>query len=468
MQRSKSSLILTAMVFSAIGWTCWPMSVAREVRAVQKEVRAPALQFQGAASCASMACHNGNGPKGSKNTEYSTWASCDPHAMAYDALLGERSRRMQAELNRHVAPERRTSAQENTLCLGCHAMFVGDSPYPSPQGGREEQRGKREAMLTFGVGCESCHGAAEKWLTKHYADGWKDRQDKEALGFRNTKNLSVRAAVCAECHVGSPQKDVNHDLIATGHPRLHFEFGAYLANLPKHWDAAKERDRYPDFEARAWALGQLTSLAAAMRLLEARARRAGGAPWPEFAEHDCFACHHDLAPHGWQHGPNSRDKLGLIPATYWYSALEPYLTAKLSPDLRQGTETSLVRDLRLALCQRVPEPDDVARLAAGAATCIERLLPILDNDAFDRSTIANMINDLMDEDRFGTSWDALAQRFLGVQALRQSLGEMDPGYSSPEVEKWLRAMGPRLEFPPHYDSPHGFNAGTPKSNPAEY
>src|SRR5207247_8943586 len=72
----------------------------------------------------------------------------------------------------------------------------------------------------------------------------------------------------------------------------------------------KDKERRPDFEARAWLIGQLVSARAALRLLEARAVAAAQAEkqlkedpraevklaWPEFAEYDCFACHHGLQP----------------------------------------------------------------------------------------------------------------------------------------------------------------------------
>jgi hypothetical protein len=90
-------------------------------------------------------------------------------------------------------------------------------------------------MHADGVGCESCHGASGRWLGPHTTLGWRDRPwpEKAALGMRNTKDLASRARLCAGCHVGDggsddlPARDVNHDLIAAGHPRLNFELSAY-------------------------------------------------------------------------------------------------------------------------------------------------------------------------------------------------------------------------------------------------
>src|SRR5207253_2017930 len=96
------------------------------------------------------------------------------------------------------------------------------------------------------------------------------------------------------CHVGGPSedgrppRDVDHDLIAAGHPRLEFEFSGSLANLPAHW-SEKGRNAAPDFPARAWAIGQVASAGAALELLGDRARAAEqqSGRWPEFSEYDC-------------------------------------------------------------------------------------------------------------------------------------------------------------------------------------
>src|SRR5262245_53538800 len=89
----------------------------------------------GVAGCSAAACHNANGPPGSKGSEYSTWATLDPHARAYRTLFNERSRNMQLLLDPKV------KAHENERCLKCHAM---ERTAP----GVKELRGD-------GVGCEA-------------------------------------------------------------------------------------------------------------------------------------------------------------------------------------------------------------------------------------------------------------------------------------------------------------------------
>ena len=189
-------------------------------------------------------------------------------------------------------------------------------------------------MNADAVGCESCHGASGRWLGPHTTgEDWRKRpwSEKVELGFQDTKDLVNRTRLCVGCHVGdagskdTPAREVDHDLIAAGHPRLYFELSAYLDNMPPHWiekginggapDSAKRPDRpspAADFPTRAWAVGHLVALEASLKLLEARAARAGAAnplpaplpagtaPWPEFTEYGCFSCHHDLRDHAWR------------------------------------------------------------------------------------------------------------------------------------------------------------------------
>src|SRR5262249_30603804 len=158
---------------------------------------------------------------------FSTWASHDPHARAYRVLHDDRS----ARIVRNLYPDKKdVKAWETEICLRCHASYSGP----------EQKKGER-FFLSDGVGCESCHGPAEKWLTNHYRNGFAGLSDEEKAryGMRPLKDLAHRARLCAECHVGeSLDRQVNHDLMAGGHPRLVFELAGYHAMYPRHWSIA--------------------------------------------------------------------------------------------------------------------------------------------------------------------------------------------------------------------------------------
>jgi hypothetical protein len=424
-------------------------------------------RWMGVATCASMSCHHANGPAGTKGSEYSTWAGYDNHARAFQVLYDERSERMVRNLYRDKA----VPATETALCLKCHAMNDGGRRDDgTPKGKPKGNLGPR-FVLADGVGCESCHGAAEKWLTVHYQPGFKDlpAAKKAELGLRNTrqdKDLSLRAKLCTECHVGDANKDVNHDLIAAGHPRLNFEFGAFHGMYPKHWDPVDDRRRHPDFEARAWAVGQVVSARAALELLEARARGANktgpdNKPWPEFAEYACFACHKDLkvdSPRQLAGYPGR--KPGSFPWGTWYLSM-----AKVYADeTGEGRELgAALQDLRRLMQSPGPSPTEVAARANAGA---EALKGWLGRVQAGRALTAADVRGLMRAfARSGAGradsldWDETAQLYLALGALYQGLGDFKGGLPPAQVRRDLLTIRDRLKtaFPKGFDSPRRFD-----------
>ena len=199
-----------------------------------------------------------------------------------------------------------------------------------------------------GIGCEACHGAAQKsdgWLTMHTTKAWKelDAAAKEKHGMKDLSDPPCgRRTRCAPgCHAGAapdpkngvPARDLNHDLMAAGHPRLLFELSTFHANLPAHW----RRDKYkadPAHEAKLWAAGRVESARTSLELLKTRASEEAGVkkPWPEFAETDCFACHAALREGrtDWRHRPGYRkDRIpGSLPYNEWFSTGLPALAKR--------------------------------------------------------------------------------------------------------------------------------------------
>jgi Cytochrome c554 and c-prime len=225
--------------------------------------------FFGNAGCAASGCHNANGPRGASGSEFSTWANEDPHAKAFGVLLSEAGQQME----RHYRREKNADASRDQLCLKCHAPLGADKDHPE--------------LRLDAVGCEACHGSSAQWRTTHYLNDWKG---KGRPGMAATKDLTTRIERCASCHVGEKGMDVDHELIAAGHPRLFFEYSAYHELLPRHWQEPKND---PSFHARAWAIGRVTAAKVALELLRDRAVMPDR--WPELAEFNCYSCHRDLS-----------------------------------------------------------------------------------------------------------------------------------------------------------------------------
>jgi hypothetical protein len=101
----------------------------------------------------------------------------------------------------------------------------------------------------------------------------------------------LRAKTCLACHLGAPGQEVDHELIAAGHPDLAFELDTFTFAQPAHY-----RPRDAKLRVRAWAVGQAVALGEAMRLLASHA----GKGLPEFSDLDCYQCHHDLRADSWR------------------------------------------------------------------------------------------------------------------------------------------------------------------------
>ena len=229
-------------------------------------------KYTGPGSCSSPSCHGGVQPRADtsvEQNEYSTWVVRDKHAQAYAVLSNPIAQRMALILE---LPRPDTAPK----CLACHALDV-----PADQRARTFD-------ATDGVSCESCHGPASNWLGPHTTKGWTHEKSIE-VGMYDTRNLVHQSEKCLSCHLGSREKFVDHEMIAAGHPDLYFELASFTAVMPRHWKEPLDKD--PWMDVRALAAGQAVQLREQLKRV---AREAQDGIWPEYAELDCFACHHSL------------------------------------------------------------------------------------------------------------------------------------------------------------------------------
>jgi hypothetical protein len=423
---------------------------------------ARASSIAGRAACSGRACHGGLEPNaaGVRQNEFTTWIMHDKHARAFEVLTGERGRRIGRNLGIEH-PER------DARCLACHttpqlAGAIPDDLVP---------------LRADGVGCEACHGPAkaggsagsEGWLVAHVTAEWKKLEGKskeaacEKNGMTPLFDLEVQARTCAGCHVGAPAdpahgipaRDLNHDLMAAGHPRLMFELSTYRANMPPHWRTDLHA-KTPGYEALVWATGQVESAKASAELSGDRAKRAaeGKAPWPEFAEAGCFSCHADLRAPSWRRQGDyyAGRTPGAIPANRWYSALLP--TLDVVAKNKAVPADKAVRDLATELNKPSPDPAKVAALAGTATADLDKLLAAIKPLSMDAANLKALTEGLAKQ--AGTikqpDWDELAQIALAAAALRDAAGKG----TSPEALQPLDDLFRQLAFPSPYESPEGY------------
>jgi hypothetical protein len=335
-------------------------------------------------------------------------------------------------------------------CLACHA---------NPPAVKEMD--KRPDLVAVGVGCEACHGPGGGWVIAHTEPGFRERswQHKASLGMYPvlaSAPLSERVQVCAGCHIGAtpdknkPLRDMNHDMIAAGHPRLTFEYCAYLANMPPHW--RKVTDPSPA----AWSISRVASAVSALELLQYRAEHANEAvdvggpgdrkrtlPWPEFAEFDCYACHHDLSGRsGRQHRGYSAPsrKPGAFLLSTWHTHLLPEAASSIDPQLdasmKPFTEAMHSKGgVFPASSTTKSEAEKAIVLLKETLTRLEQKPPSDFEELRRRleSQVAGMGFENL-------NWDEAAQIYFALSALS---GKSD------DLEKALKL----LEFPPPWQSP---------------
>jgi len=68
----------------------------------------------------------------------------------------------------------------------------------------------------------------------------------------DTRDVIHRTEKCLECHLGTKNKFVDHEMIAAGHPDLYFELDSFSAVMPRHWKSPRESEPGKPVEDAAW------------------------------------------------------------------------------------------------------------------------------------------------------------------------------------------------------------------------
>jgi hypothetical protein len=329
--------------------------------------------------------------------EYVTWSRVDKHSTrAYQVLLEERSQRIARNLG--LAEP----AHEAKLCLDCHA----ESP-PAALRGERFRAGD-------GIGCEACHGPAERWIESHVAPGATHR-DNVAHGLYPTDEPVAQARLCLSCHFGNKDRFVTHRMMGAGHPRMSFELETFAQTEPAHFVIdADWRERKGAWNgARVWAIGQAL---AASELLEVLLdpKRSHDGLFPELVIFDCHACHHSMRDKRWT--PGTHTSPGRI-------RLNDANLLMLRHIARVVLDAEAARDFagRIEGLQRAVAGDGGDPVAAARAVRddIARLVPRLAARRFSNPELRAMVDGLVADGRNGQYRDyaAAEQATMAIASL---------------------------------------------------
>ncbi len=406
------------------------------------------IKYIGPGSCAATSCHGSVKPiAGSRilQNEYSTWILQDKHSRSYQALTGDVGERMARILKLG------SQAEEAPKCLVCHALYT-----------IPEQRG-RPFEIAEGVSCESCHGPASAWLGPHTTRDWPHEKSL-AQGMKDTRDLIHRTQKCLECHLGTKEKFVDHEMIAAGHPDLYFELDSFSAVMPRHWKVPRESAPGKPVEEAAWAgvrdwgTGQAVQLSASMDRLAWRARgeRADNKdPWPEYAELSCFACHHSLgaAKDSWrqEHGYEGRR-----PGDPAWNTSRYVVLRLLAKQIDSANGQELDRQL-LAVYSEMsklnPDRRIVAAAAAAAAPLAQRIAERLSTMPYDQAITLRMLQRITDDaENIAISDERAAeQAAMALDSLYIAYSKDTNPADAPEARAAINALFQQLENPSAYN-----------------
>ncbi|MBM85938.1 MAG: hypothetical protein CMM47_07945 [Rhodospirillaceae bacterium] len=373
----------------------------------------------GVTSCAGSTCHGATSPWENSTVlqnEYITWSQKDPHGTkAYKVLLNDESKRIAKNLGL-------ANAHEADLCLDCHA---DNAP--------KNKRG-RFFQISDGVGCEACHGGAERWLGIHVS-GVASHQDNIKAGLYATEDPVARAELCLSCHFGDDKKFVTHQIMGAGHPRMSFELDTFTAIQPAHYVVDKDylKRKKVANGIRTWAIGQAIAL---KRRVDAAASpdRGWDGLFPELVLFDCQACHHPLTAPTWQPRPST----GLSPGVVRFDDSNLLMLAVIASHVDGELGVTLKQQTK-ALHGSVLKGADAYKAAANALKqTADTLVAKFASRNFGKDDIAALMNGVLAEaaaaefsDYAGAEQATMALSAISSAARSMGMGDLAKAIDGP-------------------------------------
>ncbi len=357
------SLVLTALIATASAVSAQNAAPGACESILRREGTESGRSFLGLKDCYN--CHTNGFPKDGFGdrfgitandnwilaNELRTWGEKDKHSQAYTSLLGETAKKMGEAMG---LPG---NIHRDKRCLACHTGFpiAAMTEINADNGLIDEKTYQNDLRITTGVSCVGCHGSAggdHGWLTAHTSkDAWRflTPEAKCEKGYYDVRSVISRTKLCLSCHLGNAAQGriLTHEMYAAGHPPLPpFELATFEKLMPKHWRHLTEKGELQkgelqkeysvktgtqiDIEELRGTKSMLVAgLISRSEALQLTADLAEGAvsdqipkpQWPDFAQYDCYACHHDLKSESWRTAAQHRGSPGRPQLVPWPSAL---------------------------------------------------------------------------------------------------------------------------------------------------
>ncbi len=366
----------------------------------------------GVASCSNSVCHGKVAQDETSNVwlnEYRVWLREDYHSRAYRTLLSDQSKAIARKMGLEAAHTAK-------VCLDCHADNVAS-----------EKRGRR-FQITDGVGCEACHGGAERWIETHTEPN-VSHADNLARGMYPTEDAAARAKLCLSCHLGTDKKFATHEIMGAGHPRLSFELETFTVNQPAHYsvDADYEKRKGAIRSVNMWLAGLALTGKQTAELLQTPLLNANGL-MPELSFFDCHACHHPMSDIRWSPQQASR---GLPPGSVRLNDASITVLIAVLQTLVPTQADSLRTTLRKLHLASLQGRSAIVNVAAEVVEQLNTLATTLAKRSYSADDQRKLRRALLQQSATGEFRDftSAEQVFLAVETLSISLKD-DKKFSS--------------------------------------
>lgn len=381
-------------------------------------------QSVGTINCANSTCHGSVTPWKDAvvlQNEYTTWLRLDKHAKAYNVLLNEQSRIIAKKLGL------KEPANKSKICLDCHANNVS-----------EKLRGER-FVLTEGVGCEACHGPAEKWIATHTVEG-TTHADNINNGMYPTDRPLEQARLCLSCHFGDETRFVNHRMMGAGHPRISFEVETFAHIEPAHYKVDADRHkRKGDYDPiKIWAIGQAL---ASQQLLDTLTdpKRGHDGLFPELVLFDCNSCHHPMSEKKFS------PRLGIGPGRIHLNDSNFLMLRAIVSVVDPSHSTAFnaqVSQLHSAIAGSTMTTADPLVLAKKLSVTIGKYITQFGGKHFDVSVLRDILKALINEARTQDYADyaGAEQAYMSISSLALSLSKLDKQGGLKSVAEFNRRL----------------------------
>ena len=355
----------------------------------------------GVATCSGSTCHGAAKPFDTSSVmqnEFIIWQRQDAHANAYKVLYNEDSKRIARNLGLQAAHTAK-------ICLDCHSDNVAP-----------EHRGKR-FQSSDGVGCEACHGGAERYLGTHVS-GIATHQQNIDNGLYPSEDPIKRAKLCLSCHFGNANKFVTHRIMGAGHPRMSFELDTFTAIMPAHYRIDKDYTERKQVwsNVRVWAVGQAMAVNTYLTELEQRMKDT---IFPELVFFDCHACHHSMRNKRWAPRASTGLEPGVVRLNDSSMLMLRHIASIIDPGLGKSVQAN-IRSLHQASTQSVGAMQQAARaLRAQSQGLIQKIAAF----SFSADSMRAMANNLLDDGIAGEYVDyaGAEQSLMAIEAITATL-----------------------------------------------